>query len=246
MRAVRPRFRADAVPGLAPPTERLGRRCRLRRHSGPGAGPRLAGRPDRRDRFWITKLFKEVSFGYGPRCLPVLSEWIKSGDPTRIEAATALLRDAPAAFVFDHFDFVSNAISRAAAAGDECYEAVSSNLYACAVYTDASVWEAVHFRRTLPCVTRPPRRCKRHRPARRSIGSTSRCQTRGGEYKGGSRTGRRDGRVDRNARENDAAGCFRLSPPSAYKSCSHLRHTPSMPELLSVAENWHHRHEAAS
>ena len=89
---------------------------------------------DRRDRFWITKLFKEVSFGYGPRCLAVLGEWINSGDPTRIETAAALLRDAPADFVFDHFDFVSNAISRAVAAGDECYQAVSSHLYACAVY----------------------------------------------------------------------------------------------------------------
>jgi hypothetical protein len=89
---------------------------------------------NRRDRFWITKLFKEVSFGYGPRCLAVLGEWINSGDPTRIEAATALLRDASAAFVFDHFDFVANAISRAVAPGEECYQAVSSNLYGCAVY----------------------------------------------------------------------------------------------------------------
>jgi hypothetical protein len=51
-----------------------------------------------------------------------------------IEAAAALLRDAPAAFVFDHFDFVMNAISRAVAAGEECYQAVSSQLYECAVY----------------------------------------------------------------------------------------------------------------
>jgi hypothetical protein len=89
---------------------------------------------DRRSRFWITKLFREVSLGYGPRCLAVLGEWIDSGDPTRIEAAAALLRDAPAAFVFDHVDFVSNAISRAAAAGEDCFRAVSHHLYACAVY----------------------------------------------------------------------------------------------------------------
>jgi hypothetical protein len=79
-------------------------------------------------------LFKEVSFGYRPRCLGVLGEWINSGDPTRIEAAAALLRDAPASFVFDQFDFVSNALSRAVAAGEECYRAVSDHLYTCAVY----------------------------------------------------------------------------------------------------------------
>ena len=92
-----------------------------------------AARAGPRYRFWITKLFKEVSFGYGPRCLVVLGEWINSGDPIRIKAATALLRDAHASFVFDHFDFVSNAISRAVAVGEECYQAVSGQLYACAV-----------------------------------------------------------------------------------------------------------------
>jgi hypothetical protein len=92
-----------------------------------------AGCADRRGRFWITKLFEEVSLGYGPRCLAVLAEWINSGDPTRIEAAAALLRDAHASFVFDRFDFVSNAISRAVAAGEECYQAVSDHLYNCAV-----------------------------------------------------------------------------------------------------------------
>jgi hypothetical protein len=64
----------------------------------------------------------------------VLNEWINSGDPTRIEAAAALLRDAHASFVFDHFDFVSNALSRAFAAGEDCYRAVSGHLYTCAVY----------------------------------------------------------------------------------------------------------------
>ncbi len=88
---------------------------------------------DRRSRFWITKLFKEVSFGYGPRCRRVVGEWIDSGDSPRIEAAAALLRDAPASFVFDHFDFVSNAISRAVAASEECYRGVCGHLYACAV-----------------------------------------------------------------------------------------------------------------
>jgi hypothetical protein len=92
-----------------------------------------AASADRRSRFWITKLFKEVSFGYGPRCLAVLGDWINSGDPNRIEAATALLRDGPAAFVFEHFDFVSNAISRAVAAGVECHRAVSDHLFTCAV-----------------------------------------------------------------------------------------------------------------
>jgi hypothetical protein len=93
-----------------------------------------AATADRRDRFWLNKLFKEVSFGYGPRCLGVLGDWINSGDPTKIEAAAALLSDAHASFVFDHFDFVSNALSRAFTADEECYRAVSGHLYACAVY----------------------------------------------------------------------------------------------------------------
>jgi hypothetical protein len=92
-----------------------------------------AARANRRGRFWITKLFKEVSFGYTPRCLPVLAAWINSGDAIRIEAAAALLRDAHPSFVFDYFGFVSNAISRAVTAGEECYEAVSRHLYVCAV-----------------------------------------------------------------------------------------------------------------
>jgi hypothetical protein len=92
-----------------------------------------AASADPRSRFWITKLFKEISFGYGPRCLGPLGEWINSGDPIRIEAAAALLSDTHASFVFDHFDFVSNALSKAFAAGDECYRAVSNHLYTCAV-----------------------------------------------------------------------------------------------------------------
>ncbi len=88
---------------------------------------------ERHSRLWLMKLFNEVSFGYSSSCVTVLDEWINSGDPAKIEAAASLLTEAPAGFVFDHFDFVSNALSRAAVAGDECCRSVSGHLYRCAV-----------------------------------------------------------------------------------------------------------------
>lgn len=65
--------------------------------------------------------------------LAVLGEWIDSGDPTRIETAAALLRDAPETFVFEHFDFVSNTIARTVTVGEECYRVVSGHRFTCAV-----------------------------------------------------------------------------------------------------------------
>jgi hypothetical protein len=74
-------------------------------------------------------LFFEVSLGYGPPSLKVLEEWIDSRDPERIEAVSSQLSVAPADFVFQHADFVSNALRKAHAVGKECYHTVSGNLH---------------------------------------------------------------------------------------------------------------------
>jgi hypothetical protein len=89
-------------------------------------------RVDYRATFWFPKLFKEVSLRYCPASLTALTEWIDSGQAERIAAATVLLTEAPAAFVFEHRHFVSNTLVRAFAAGDECYRRVCHHLRQCA------------------------------------------------------------------------------------------------------------------
>jgi hypothetical protein len=86
---------------------------------------------DHRSSFWFPKLFAEVSLGFCPASLKVLGEWTRSCDPARITAATSLLREAPAAFVFDQREFVSNVLSRAYAAGEDCYRRVCYHLRHC-------------------------------------------------------------------------------------------------------------------
>ncbi len=65
--------------------------------------------------------------------MAVLGEWIDSGDAVMVEAAASLLREAPASFVFDQFDFVANALTKAHSLGDVCHRAVASHLRASAV-----------------------------------------------------------------------------------------------------------------
>ncbi len=83
---------------------------------------------DYRSSFWFPKLFKEVSLRFCPASLKVLGEWISTGDAQKIAAATVLLTEAPAAFVFEQSEFVTNALARAYAAGDECYRRVCHHL----------------------------------------------------------------------------------------------------------------------
>jgi len=78
--------------------------------------------------FWIPKLYKEVSLGYSPASLDILSEWIDTGDAEKIEAVSLLLSESAPVFVFSHVDFVSNMLELAYAAGEECYKRVSGNL----------------------------------------------------------------------------------------------------------------------
>jgi hypothetical protein len=83
------------------------------------------------------ELYKEVSFTFieeskldiSPTSLRVLNEWINSEDAEKIRAASRLIREFHAGFIFGHLEFVSNLLEKAYRAGDECYEAVSSNLF---------------------------------------------------------------------------------------------------------------------
>ncbi|QYO62136.1 hypothetical protein [Leptolyngbya sp. 7M] len=83
------------------------------------------------------ELYKEASFAFieepkldiSPISLRVLNEWINSEDAEKIRAASRLIREFHAGFIFGHLEFVSNLLEQAYKAGDECYEAVSSNLF---------------------------------------------------------------------------------------------------------------------
>ncbi len=59
----------------------------------------------------------------------VLDEWINSGEPKKVQAASYLLRDVPKSFVFIHVEFISNLIEQADKLGDDCYRAVSNDLF---------------------------------------------------------------------------------------------------------------------
>ncbi|NJK29275.1 MAG: restriction endonuclease [Acaryochloris sp. RU_4_1] len=84
---------------------------------------------------------KEVSYTYieaserdiSPTSLKLLDEWINSEDAEKIRAASRLINEFHAGFIFGHLKFVSNLLEQAYQAGDECYEAVSSNLFGIAV-----------------------------------------------------------------------------------------------------------------
>lgn len=70
--------------------------------------------------YGLPALFAAVSSNYNEEGLAALSEWINSGDPTKIEAALLLLDDVRPPFSFEHVDFVANALRKAEAAGEEC------------------------------------------------------------------------------------------------------------------------------
>jgi hypothetical protein len=79
-------------------------------------------------RFWLSKLFKEVSLDFTSISLKVLDEWINSGELEKVQAASCLLGDVPQSFVFTHIEFISNLIEQAYELGDDCYRAVSYTL----------------------------------------------------------------------------------------------------------------------
>src|SRR5581483_11734992 len=78
-------------------------------------------------------LFKMVSAGYDKATLNVLAEWINSGDIKKLEAAAALLSEAPNSFVFTHTDYVVATLEQANKLGKSCLDRVSSWLFGAAI-----------------------------------------------------------------------------------------------------------------
>ena len=79
--------------------------------------------------YWVPQLFREVSSGFeSAESLKVLEEWINSENADKIKSAAQLVFAAPPGFVFGHVGFTSNLLERAHAAGEDCYQSVSSSL----------------------------------------------------------------------------------------------------------------------
>lgn len=78
--------------------------------------------------YWLTHLFNEIASDYNDACQMVLREWIDSGDPEQILAATRLLDQASDNFVFEHTGFVSHLVSKAIAANPDTSKRVNSIL----------------------------------------------------------------------------------------------------------------------
>jgi hypothetical protein len=83
----------------------------------------------------LPNLFKEISLGFNEESLGVLSEWVDSGNPEKLEAAILLLSGARPQFAFENEDFVINILRRAYAVGDECYQIAKGVMWDTAVPT---------------------------------------------------------------------------------------------------------------
>jgi hypothetical protein len=76
--------------------------------------------------FTLTRLFRAVSGNYGSEGIAALREWLVSGDADRVIAAVRLLEDGGTGFIFEHLDFVSDALTQAESLGAECLDQVRS------------------------------------------------------------------------------------------------------------------------
>lgn len=76
------------------------------------------------DRFWLPRLFKELSLNFSPASLQVLGEWVTSGDPGKVEVVGSLVSEASPNFVFEQVGFVTTLLDRASKAGNTCHRRV--------------------------------------------------------------------------------------------------------------------------
>lgn len=83
-------------------------------------------------RYWLRHLFRvavpDINAG-----LPVLREFVVSGDPARIQAAAYLLREFDHAAIFDLPEFVGDLLDAASAVSSDCKRITESELYALAI-----------------------------------------------------------------------------------------------------------------
>src|SRR5262249_28688635 len=73
----------------------------------------------------LADLYRDVSLGYGPTGIGVLSDWLLGGNQGQVVTAAALLEEVPNRFVFDHLELVGQTLDRAEGFGDECLGAVA-------------------------------------------------------------------------------------------------------------------------
>jgi len=78
--------------------------------------------------FTLSHLFRAVSGNYGSEGIAALQEWLASGDSGQVISAVRLLENGGTGFIFDHLDFVSDALTRAESLGAECLDQVRSYL----------------------------------------------------------------------------------------------------------------------
>ncbi len=86
-------------------------------------------RPEWEYAFWIPKLFGLASGGVSEESLPVLREWLQTGDPKKIIGVGTLVEGADHGFVFRMHSFAAEILSCAKAAGKDCYGRVASSLF---------------------------------------------------------------------------------------------------------------------
>ena len=80
-------------------------------------------------RYWLPELFREISLDFkSDAALNVLNEWVDSGNPEKIKAASKLTFRAHQNFVFDNVEFVTNLLERAHSANEETFFEVGGNL----------------------------------------------------------------------------------------------------------------------
>lgn len=81
-----------------------------------------------RPHLWMPRLFAGVARGRLNLALPVLDEWVASGDREQIKAATHLASGFSTGFATRNVDFVSRCLESAAVHGRECSDAVAQSL----------------------------------------------------------------------------------------------------------------------
>lgn len=83
---------------------------------------------DQKESSWLPKLYSYISNNFSLTSLEVLNEWINTKNEEKITTVGLLVKEAPSEFVFSHPDFVSNLLTNAQEASDDCYIKVRSNL----------------------------------------------------------------------------------------------------------------------
>jgi len=82
--------------------------------------------------FWMPVLFHVASNGL-ESAIPVLREWIASGDASKLVAAAHLLRAFDHSVVFTNHEFIAEVLDAAAGCGSECLQDVKSELFGVAI-----------------------------------------------------------------------------------------------------------------